>query len=309
MMSTFLVTGGTGRQGGSALREILKAGAKVHALVRNPDSDAAEGIARLGATLFKGDSADAASVTKALEGVDGVFFNPPYPGEDTLEVTQNFIKACAQQSSVKTFVLSSTSGTEKHVEKIQTDPTYPGRQKKFMGYWNLKAGTEDAARMAGFQNLVILRASLLHHIYLPPDSRALFPTLWTEKKLVTALKPDTKVPHLLAEDVGKFAAVALLDPSKFNSKELNLAAENLTAEDVTSIIGAVAGRSFEAVVPDFNGIEAIGLEYPLAGYHEWCNEVDAAVDVAALKEYGIELTIMRQFLEAHQADVLEALDT
>jgi uncharacterized protein YbjT (DUF2867 family) len=307
-MSAFLVTGATGRQGGSTARELLKAGVKVHALVRNPQSDAAKEIQSLGAILFKGDAADTTSITQALEGVTGVFFNPPSPGEVTLSTTIEFIETCAAQPNVSTFVLSSTSGTEKHAEMMQKDPSYPERQKKFLGYWSLKSGTEDAARKAGFKNLVILRASLLHHIFTPPDCEALFPSLWSEKKLVTALKEDTKVPHLLAEDVGRFAAAALLDPTKFNGKEINLAAENLTSAELAGIFSDVTGANIQAFVPEFDGFEAIGVDYPLVGYHEWTNEIDASVDVAALKEYGIELTTMRQFLGEHNAELLKALN-
>ena len=307
-MSTFLVTGATGRQGGSTARELLKSGAKVHALVRNPQSDASKQLQSLGAILFKGDLEDTASVTRALEGVTGVFFNPPSPEEVTLATTTSFIETCAAQPNVSTFVLSSTSGTEKHAEMMQKDPSYPERQKKFLGYWSLKAGTEDAARKAGFKNLVILRAPLLHHIFTPPDCQMLFPALWTEKRLVTALKAETKVPHLFADDVGKFAAAALLHPSKFSGKGINLASENLTSKELASIFADVTGVDIQAIVPDFDGVEAVGVNLPLAGYYEWANEIDARVDVAGLKEYGIELTTMRQFIEEHKDELVKALN-
>jgi uncharacterized protein YbjT (DUF2867 family) len=306
-MSTYLVTGATGRQGGSTARELLRAGSQVHALVRNPDSSAAKAIQAQGATLFKGDAGDTAAITTALDRVSGVFFNPPYPSEDTLQVTQQFITTCAE-AGVETFVLSSTAGTDKHAEMLAKDTSYSERQKKFLGYWNLKLGTEDAARMAGFKNLVILRASLLYHIYLPGDAEALFPALWRGRKLVTALKPETKVPHLLAEDVGRFAAAALLEPEKFAGQEINLATENLTAKEVASVIGDVTGARIEAPVPEFDGVEAVRVDFPLAGYHEWCNEIDANVDVTALKGYGIELVTMRQFLVQHKVEMLKALD-
>lgn len=298
-MSAFLVTGATGRQGGSTARELLKAGAKVNALVRNPQSDAAKELASLGAALIKGDLDDTPAITQALQGVTGVFFNPPSPGDVTLETTTTFIEVCAAQSNVSKFVLSSTSGTEKHAEMMRKDPSYPERHKNFLGYWSLKAGTEDAARKAGFKHLIILRAPMLSYIYLPPFCEALFPALWKEKRFVTAMKEDTKLPHLLAEDVGRFGAAALLDPSKFSGKEINLAAENLTSKELAGIFGDVTGADIKAVE---------GTDYPLAGYHEWTNEFDASVDVAALQQYGIELTTLRQFLGEHKGELLEALN-
>lgn len=305
-MPTYLVTGATGRQGGSTARELLEAGAKVHALVRNPDSSAAKDIKAQGAILVKGDAADTVALTKALQGVDGVFFNPPYPAEDTLQVAQSFIQTCAN-AGVETFVLSSTAGTDKHAERLQQDATYAERHKKFQGYWNLKLGTEEAARKAGFENLVILRASLLYHIYLPGDAEAVFPALWKKKSLITGLKSATKVPHLQAEDVGRFSAKALLEPGRFAGREIDLAADNLTVEEVASIIREVSGASISTPKPDFNGVEAVGVQSPIVGYQEWCNEVDARVDTAALKEYGIPLTTMQDYLENHKDELVRAL--
>ena len=305
-MASYLVIGSTGRQGGGAARELLKAGAKVHALVRNPDSAAAKEIEVQGATLFKGDAADTAAITRALEGTDGVFFNQPDPGPDTLQICQTFIETCAK-AGVKTFVLSSTAGTEKHVEALRTDTSYAERQKKFQGYWNLKAGVEDAAKKAGFKNLVIVRAPLLYHIYLPDFAEMVVPELWKERKLVTGLKADTQVPHLLAQDVGKFAAKALLEPSKFAGKGISLAAANLTAKEVADAIKEVTGAEFSAPAPQFEGVEAVGVASPLAGYHEWCNEIDARVDTEALKGYGVEFSSLHEFLEQHKEQMLEAL--
>ena len=124
---------------------------------------------------------------------------------------------------------------------------------------------------------------------------------------MTALKEDWKVPRLLAEDVGKFAAAALLTPSKFHGKEINLAAENLTSKELAGVFSDVTGAYIQAVVPEFDGFEAIGVDYPLVGYHEWTNEIDASVHIAALKEYGIELTTVRQFLGEHKGELLKAM--
>lgn len=312
-MSAYLVIGATGRQGGSTARELLKAGAKVHALVRNPESAAAKAIKDEGAILFKGDAGDAAAVTRALKGVSGVFFNPPDPAPDTLDIAKTFIDTCAK-AGVEHFVLSSTAGTTQHVEALRTDPTYAERQKKFKGYWDLKAGTEQAAKEAGFKNLTIVRASLLYHIYLPGynpvPGMEMFPALWTQRKFVTALKPGTKVPHILGEDVGKFAAAALLNPAKFAGKELDLAADNLTAQEFAGVVGDVTGVKIDAPAPEFaaDGVQSVGLDsFALAGYHEWCNEFGAAVDTKALEEYGVEMTSMREFWKSHKGAIMEAL--
>lgn len=72
-MPAFLVSGATGHQGGAVARELLKAGAKVHALVRDPTKLASRELEALGATVFVGDFSDVEVITKAAAGVKGIF--------------------------------------------------------------------------------------------------------------------------------------------------------------------------------------------------------------------------------------------
>ncbi|PNP79431.1 hypothetical protein FNYG_07266 [Fusarium nygamai] len=60
------VTGATGTQGGATARELLSAGVKVHALVRDPSSKSAIEIQRLGAQLFPGNFNDISSLKAAI---------------------------------------------------------------------------------------------------------------------------------------------------------------------------------------------------------------------------------------------------
>ncbi len=68
-----LVIGATGRQGGAVVRHLLPKGWKLIALTRNPQSHAAQSLARQGLELFHGDLEDAASVARAAAGVYGIY--------------------------------------------------------------------------------------------------------------------------------------------------------------------------------------------------------------------------------------------
>lgn len=70
-MSVALVIGATGQQGGATARHLLSRGWQVRALVRDPESPAARRLA--GAELAVGDLGDAASLERAMRGVDAVF--------------------------------------------------------------------------------------------------------------------------------------------------------------------------------------------------------------------------------------------
>ena len=68
-----LVTGATGRQGGSVVRHMLKQGWKLRALVRNPEAKAAKMLAEQGVEVVRGDLEDPTSLTNAVRGVMGVY--------------------------------------------------------------------------------------------------------------------------------------------------------------------------------------------------------------------------------------------
>lgn len=93
---TILLTGATGFIGGHVVRRLLREKrAAVRALVRDPAK--AEGLARMGVELVKGDLSDAGALTQAVRGCPLV------------------LHAAAQVSSVphrKTFLESNVAGTE-----------------------------------------------------------------------------------------------------------------------------------------------------------------------------------------------------
>ncbi|KAI0808017.1 NAD(P)-binding protein [Fomes fomentarius] len=75
MARLIAVSGATGNQGGSVAKLLLQYPDqyRVRALTRNPESDAAQNLARLGAELVKVDLTVPAEVNAALQGCWGVF--------------------------------------------------------------------------------------------------------------------------------------------------------------------------------------------------------------------------------------------
>ncbi|MCP3723975.1 NmrA family NAD(P)-binding protein [Paraburkholderia sp. CNPSo 3272] len=106
-----LVMGITGRVGGATAQHLLAQGRKVRALVRNREN--ATSWADRGVELVDGDWNDAATVAKALDGVDGAFVMLPTvwaPSPDFREaksVIANYVEAMTRATPPRVVVLSS----------------------------------------------------------------------------------------------------------------------------------------------------------------------------------------------------------
>jgi uncharacterized protein YbjT (DUF2867 family) len=108
MMTKILVTGATGNVGSRVVRELHARGVSVRAFVRDPGK--ATALLGNGVELASGDFSDAGSVSRALEGVDGVFLacaNDPHQ----VEYETGVIDAAAA-AGVRRIVKLSALGAE-----------------------------------------------------------------------------------------------------------------------------------------------------------------------------------------------------
>ena len=72
-----LVTAATGRIGGAVATQLLEKGVPTRALVHRDDGRSAR-LRALGAEVVVADMFDFQEVQAAMDGVDRLFFNPPY---------------------------------------------------------------------------------------------------------------------------------------------------------------------------------------------------------------------------------------
>jgi len=107
----FLVMGITGKVGGATAEHLLAHGKKVRALVRNREK--AANWANRGVELVDGDWNDAASIERALDGVEGAFVMLPAvwaPSPDFREakgVISNYVEALTKAAPPRVIALSS----------------------------------------------------------------------------------------------------------------------------------------------------------------------------------------------------------
>ena len=122
-----LVTGATGFLGAHVVAALREQGKQVVALVRDPNTAAAQRVAALGATLATGDVLDIASIEAAAAGCGAVLHCAGKVSRDDADAVLmtkvnvagvgNVLQAC-KRAGVKRAVVASTSGTI----GVSTDP-------------------------------------------------------------------------------------------------------------------------------------------------------------------------------------------
>ncbi|RYP83458.1 hypothetical protein DL769_001361 [Monosporascus sp. CRB-8-3] len=290
--------GATGHQGGATARFLLEAGAKVHALTRDPLSESARQLKDQGASIFKiRDFNDLDAIREAAKGCKGVFLNL-WPGPDEGNDARDIVQTC-KEAGIK-IVVASTAFWVGSPEKWdqESDPA-------LLEYFTSKAAVEKAARDSGLV-YTILRPSYIHYNYIVPWSSLANPEFVETGELTHSFEEGAKMPHIDGRDIGKFAASALLDPDRFGGEEIELGFENLTAEEVCAILSRVAGRDIKS--RRRTPAEEAQNRTPFQMFQLWANHVDISIDGEALqRKYGIRLTPLEEYMQQEKDRFLAGL--
>lgn len=170
-------------------------------------------------------------------------------------------------------------------------------------YWDIRETCEDAVRKAGFPYYSIMRPGFYSTCYNEPLVHLHFPHLPKQRRFVVAMNPETRVPHVNTEDLGKIYAAALTRPGDFNRKELNIGYENLTIQEVADMISGAIGFNVpvhymteeELQMPEFqrvpNGMELM--------FNEFGQEVTQQ-EVDELRSLGIQEGTFAKYLEKNE---------
>ncbi|KZV98171.1 NAD dependent epimerase/dehydratase [Exidia glandulosa HHB12029] len=308
---TYLVSGATGEQGGSVARELLKAGYRVHALVRDASKAQAKELESLGAVLFVGDFNSVEVINKATVGVKGVFINP-YPDftnpEGEAQTAQRFVDAARAAGTVEHLVISTSLHTGEHEKYLAIDPNYPLKP-----YYQSKAAAEAVVRNSGVKYWTVLRPPWLYQNYTFPSSTLHFPQLHTDRIFSSCLDPVTPFVHFHGADVGYWVHAAFENPAKFAGKEIKLGTEALNLEQIVRGLEKAAGVEIPTkwldpleVAKDTSDPvapmrAAVAIWQNISPFHLTLEEFET------VKSYGIPLTTFEQWLEKDKASILKTL--
>ena len=269
-----LVTGATGNQGGAIARELLTRGYRVRAMTRKPQGDAARKLAGLGAEVVAGDLNDEASLKPALSGMWGAYgvqntWEAGVEGEETQG--KRFAKA-ARDAGIQHFVYSSVGSAHR---------------KTGIPHFENKWRIEDTIRGLRFPSFVILRPVFFMENLLSPG-------FLQGDRLVTAMRPTTKLQMIAADDIGRFAARAFVEAERLKGTEEDLAGDAATMVEAAEVVSKIVGRkiAFEPIP-----IEAVRVNSDdFARMLEWFERVGWSVDIPSLEgRWGFRPRTLREW--------------
>jgi uncharacterized protein YbjT (DUF2867 family) len=217
----YVITGATGNTGSVVARQLLAKGKKVRAIGRS--AERLQSLVAQGAEAFVANVADAAALSKAFAGAEGVYVmvppdvaNPDIPAYEA-SITDSLSTAVAQ-AGVKHVVALSSIGADK-----------PDKTGPVIGLHQLE---EKLNRISGL-NVLLLRAG-----YFMENTLAQAGIIQSIGRAAGPLRADLKLPLIATRDIGAAAADALLRLDFTGSQTRELQGQrDLNMGEATAIIG------------------------------------------------------------------------
>jgi uncharacterized protein YbjT (DUF2867 family) len=275
---TVLVTGATGKQGGSVARHLLRRGNfTVRAFVRDTNKSAAQALQQAGAELVTGDLNDRASIDRALRGVTGVFSVQDFKNGLDTEIQQGKrIADAAKASDIQHFVYSSVGSAERNTG---------------VPHFDSKFQIEEHIRE------IALPYTILRPVFFFYNYNAMRPII-EQGTLPQPLNPETKLQQLSEEDYGKTVADVFERPAEFLHREIEVASVNLTMTEVAAAFSRVLGKrvNYQQIpFEDFN--RQAGEE--VTTMYRWFEKVGYDADLEQLKREFSAPTEFESYLRHH----------
>jgi len=220
-----LVTGATGRQGGSVLRHLqAQGGWKLRVLTRNPIDAAARRLATEGVEVVKGDLEDMVSLSSAVRGVRGVYSVQDFwaVGAKREVLQGRNLADAAKNAGVEHFVYSSVGGADRN---------------SGIDHWESKWEIEKHIRKLGLPATMVRPAAFMENYYIDQVEIGIL-----KGKLTDPIRGDKPYQTIAADDIGGFVALAFSRPQEFIGLELEIAGSELTNIEAAQVFSRVLGK-------------------------------------------------------------------
>ncbi|MGB6122035.1 MAG: NmrA/HSCARG family protein, partial [Bacteroidota bacterium] len=267
-----LVTGATGQQGGATARELLAKGFAVRAMTRNPGSEKAAALGKLGAEVVKGDLDDRSSLEEALKGVWGAFAvqNTWEAGVEGEETQGKLFAEVAKSAGVQHFVYASVGSADR---------------KTGIPHFDNKWRVEEKIRSLGFPSYTIIRPVFFMDNLTSPW----FKPAIDEGNLAVGVKPETVVQMIAVDDIGKYGAWAFENQKALNGAAIDIAGDAMTMPEAAKVISSASGKQTGFFQVPIEEVRKFSEDFALM--LEWFDRVGYDADIQGqAKKSGIKPT-------------------
>ncbi len=305
------VVGATGAQGGGLVRAIMAdrgGDFTARALTRDPKSDSAKALAKLGAEVVKADVDDVASLKKAFAGAHGAFcvtfFWAHFSPEKEVAHARNMAEA-AKAAGVKHVIWSTLEDTRKWVPL--SDSRMPTLQEKYkVPHFDGKGEADQI-----FTDLGVPTTFLLTSFYW--DNMIYFglgPKKGPDGSIaLTMPMGDKKLPGIAAEDIGKCAYGIFKKGREYIGKTVGIAGQHLTGAQMAASLTKALGKNvrYNDVDPEvyrgfgFPGADDLGNMFQFKRDFE--KDFCAARDLAFARSLNPALQTFDQWLANHGSQI------
>jgi len=255
------VIGATGAQGGGLVRAIAadREGPFVaRAITRQPDSDKAQALARVGVEVVAGDADDPASLERAFAGAYGAFcvtnfwehFSVDREGQQATAMAR-----ATRQAGLQHVIWSTLEDTRQWVPLSDGRlPTLQGKYK--VPHFDSKGQVDSVfAREAAPTSYLLAAFYWENFIHFGMGPRA-----GDDGDLVLALPlGGVKLPGIAAEDIGRCAYGVFRRGTGTVGQRIGIAGEILSGEEMAAKMAAALGRKVNFFDVPFDVYRGMGF--------------------------------------------------
>lgn len=175
-----------------------------------------------------------------------------------------------------------------------------------------KDAIEKAVRESGVRYWTIIRPGFFMSNFLRPTSAYMFPELASKGVLKSAYEKQTRLALLDSGDVGSVVVTVFVEPERWAEREMDVAAEEVSVDEVVRILGEVIGKKVRIEGYEKSELVRLEEENPMVTSQVLTVKLDAdkegrfKADLEAMNEFGVKMTTFREFLQrSKQIGVLQ----
>jgi uncharacterized protein YbjT (DUF2867 family) len=284
---TYFVSGVTGKQGGAAARHLVAQGYAVKGLTRDPTKTAQ--LERIGVEPIIGDLRKPETFVLHLKGVAGFYVvTTPFA-----RVGETKDPAAWAEDEVRQQLGALDAADSAGVPHVILGSVGLADQERGVVIHSCKLVGERRARELGLR-VTILRPSNLMENWTDPG---LLATLRETGLWQLPLKPDTPMPHIASDDIGRIVLWAFEHPETSVGETWELSGEVTTLPGMAKIVADTLG--FPLAYSELSDDQARkdGWDEASLGLFRWLDRIQYYPDVAVLEDrFGFRMTSFRELL-------------